>query len=105
MLHAHDLLTLCLEEFIIRASRRYAGCRDTEQRALKRLSVRHLANIEKLVALRASVIRERGAGTAPPEIAAVTNPKRRIRLQDDQVHLEYRGGRRRQDQGASVITR
>lgn len=114
MLHAHDLLTLCLEELIIRASRRYAGCREkmvdashTEQRALKRLSVRHLANIEKLVALRASVIRERGAGTAPPEIAAVTNPKRRIRLQDDQVHLEYRGarGRRRQDQGASVITR
>jgi hypothetical protein len=28
MLHAHDLLTLCLEEFIIRASRRYAGCRE-----------------------------------------------------------------------------
>ena len=111
MLHAHDLLTLCLEEFIIRASRRYAECREKmtdasqyEQRALKRLSVRHLANIEKLVALRASVIGERHAGTAPAEVAAVTRLKRRVRLQHDQVLPGYRGARgpRRRSQGASI---
>ena len=51
MPHHHDeLLTLCLEEFVIRASRAYAQCREKmvdashyEQRALKALSIRHLA--------------------------------------------------------------
>ena len=112
MLHAHDLLTLCLEEFIIRASRRYGECREKmadatpyEQRTLKRLSIRHLANIEKLVALRACIIRERQAGTAPDDSSAVTNTKRRVRLQHDRVlHGGKHGARerRRQEQQAGI---
>ena len=92
MLHAHDLLTLCLEEFIIRATRLYVECRSEMADAprdqlpsLKRAALRHRASIEKLVALRASIISERPAGTAPTEIAAVTNKKRRVRLQHDRV--------------------
>ena len=110
MLHAHDVLTLCLEEFIIRASRRYGECREKmadashhEQRALKRLSARHLANIEKLVMLRACIMREREA-TARAELAAVTNKKRRVRLQDGRVLHDGEPGCRERRSSVSATT-
>jgi hypothetical protein len=78
MKHSSDLLTLCIEDLIVRAAQRYvlrrnelhavAGQRRAEH---MRLVAEHRRNVERLVMLRAALLGDQAMNEVPPRAATV----------------------------------